>query len=153
MERKKYIHYGHNSFDRNLFTPISNMDRWVKPSGGFWASPMDSDYGWGDWCRRNSFHSYRLLEYFKFKLSENAKVIHIYSSKQLKDLPKTEENMDMWCCLDFEQLLADGWDAIELHLSEEIFEDVEYCGGLYWKLYGWDCDSILIMNPDVVEVV
>lgn len=33
--------------------------------------------------------------------------------------------------------------ALELHFSE--------CGELYWALYGWDCDCILIMNPDIME--
>ena len=46
---------------------------------------------------------------------------------------------------DFEKMLADGWDAIEFRLSED--------SELYWALYGWDCDSILVMNPDVVEEI
>lgn len=40
----------------------------------------------------------------------------------------------------------EGADAIELHLT---------CNGnmnneLYFALYGWDCNSIRIMNPDIV---
>ena len=45
------------------------------------------------------------------------------------------------CCLDFEKLSKD-YDAIE----------VIDIGKFYWALYGWDCNSILIMNPDIVEV-
>ena len=44
--------------------------------------------------------------------------------------------------IDFESL-SKSYDAIELHLSDS--ED-----NLYMMLYGWDCDSILIMNPDVI---
>lgn len=44
----------------------------------------------------------------------------------------------------FEKLLDDGWDAVELHLSE----DRSY-GGFMEGLY---CDSILVMNPDVIVV-
>ena len=152
-KNREYIHYGHSSFDRNLFTPIRNQEKWVKPSGGLWASAVDSYFGWKDWCTREKFNTTRLKFNFRFTLSETARVLHIYTAKQLKDLPRIEENMDMWCCLNFEKLLADGWDAIELHLSEECLDDVEFCGGLYWKLYGWDCDSILVMNPDIVEVI
>ena len=36
----------------------------------------------------------------------------------------------------------DNYDAIE----------VIDIGKFYWALYGWDCNSILIMNPDIVEV-
>ena len=57
----------------------------------------------------------------------------------------------MWCCLDFE-LLTYEYDAIELHLSEDNSRG-DFMECLYWVLYGWDCDSILIMNPDVVEVL
>ncbi|MFR3519297.1 MAG: hypothetical protein ACLTT4_12785 [Coprobacillus cateniformis] len=43
--------------------------------------------------------------------------------------------------LDFEELKRQ-YDAIEVNISNDY--------GLYWKLYGWDCDSILVMNSDVV---
>lgn len=146
----RYIHYGHNSFDRNLFTPISNEEMFVKPYGGLWASPIDAEYGWYEWCCDEHFHTNWLSKNFTFTLSEKAKVIHIRSVADLKELPDQKspewfKRDPIWKCIDFEKLLADGVDAVELHLSED--------GGLYQELYGWDCDSILIMNPDVVEVV
>lgn len=156
-ESKKYIHYGHSSFDRNLFTPIRNREQWVKPSGGFWASPEDAMWGWDSWCDDNNFHTDRLDQSFTFELSEKANVIHIRSVSDLDGLPEQKTpgrftSLIDWKCIDFEKLLADGVDAVELHLSEE---DLTGCGlfeGLYYRLYGWDCDSILIMNPDVVVV-
>lgn len=156
-ESKKYIHYGHSSFDRNLFNPIRNREMWVKPDGGLWASAVDSGYGWSDWCEGNDFNTHRLQQSFTFKLSESANVMHIRSVTDLDGLPdqKLLEYLGkpLWKTIDFEKLLADGVDAIELHLSEEDLCDHDFMCGLYWELYGWDCDSILIMNPDVVEVV
>lgn len=153
-EVRRYIHYGHSSFDRNLFIPIRNQERWVKPHGGLWASSVDAGYGWKDWCISNGFKIERLVEYFEFTLSDDTRVLHIYDVAQLSELPQIE-GPDMWCCLDFEQLLSDGYGAVELHLSEEKRDKLScvFAKGLYWELYGWDCDSILIMNPDVVEVV
>lgn len=155
MCSKKYIHYGHSEFNRDLFCEIKNREQFVKPSGGLWASPADAELGWKDWCTSEDFHTNRLLDSFTFELSENSKILHIRSIRDLKSLPR-QENLPFeppWVCLDFEKLLADGWDAIELHLSEE---DRSCCpdwhDGLYYQLYGWDCDSILIMNPDVIEV-
>lgn len=154
-ESKKYIHYGHSSFDRNLFVPIRNREMFVKPFGGLWASSVDAKWGWYDWCRAENFNLNRLSESFKFTLSDDARVIHIRSVADLKNLPNQElpEWFDgsLWKNIDFEKLLADGVDAVELHLSEEVLTDHSFGEGLYWQLYGWDCDSILIMNPDVVE--
>lgn len=43
---------------------------------------------------------------------------------------------------DFESLASNGVDAIEVFISEDI--------ELYDKLLGWDVDSILIMNPEII---
>jgi len=46
--------------------------------------------------------------------------------------------------LDFNKL-KEEYDAIEVFISSD--------SRLYRALYGWDCDSILIMNKDVIEYV
>lgn len=149
MGSKKYIHYGHTEFRRDLFCPIQNRQMFSKPWGGLWASPVDAKFGWIEWCEENHFREYSVSNCFEFTLSDEAKVLHIYSVDQLVDLPRTDETLANWVCLDFEQLLADGWDAVELHLSDEN-RSGGFMDGLYWSLYGWDCDSILVMNPEVV---
>ena len=158
MENKnRYIHYGHDSFDRDLFVPIYNEVMFTKPGGGLWASQIDAKFGWYEWCRVNGFRTNRLVKSFMFTLSEKARVVHIRSVADLKELPGQKNPVwfgnSQWKCIDFEKLLADGVDAVELHLSEEDLTGCGFMEGLYWELYGWDCDSILIMNPDVVEVV
>ena len=47
--------------------------------------------------------------------------------------------------LDFEEMLRNGIDAVYVEISSD--------NRLYWALYGWDCDSIVVMNPAVVEVI
>ena len=155
MSSKKYIHYGHAEFRPELFREIKNRYEFVKPSGGLWASAVDAPYGWKQWCMDQDFYVHRLQDNFTFELSENSKILHIRSVEDLESLPK-QENVVInppWVSLDFEKLLADGWDAVELHLSEENLDTLGWFDGLYYALYGWDCDSILIMNPDVVEVL
>ena len=51
-------------------------------------------------------------------------------------------DMAMLVAPDFEAILRQGYDAMEIHISE--------CPSLYSAMYGWDVDSILIMNPDIV---
>lgn len=143
MESKKYIHYGHASFHRELFSPIRNDEyTGVKPFGGLWASAVDATWGWKKWCERENFQRHNLLVSFSFHLAPTANVFVIDSMDCLEKLPKRKCKHDIWVSLDFEKIRDSGVDAIELVLSA----DPE----LYWALYGWDCDSILIMNPDII---
>lgn len=48
----------------------------------------------------------------------------------------------LWKALDFETLESSGVDAVEVNLSAD--------RNLYYELYGWDCDSILIINPEII---
>ena len=141
---KKYIHYGHRSFNRNLFIPIANRRNLAKPIGGLWASAVDADYGWKDWCEDSDFRKCENENSFIFTLSDNARVLYIDNISDTDNLPKTsgEFKLCSWVCLDFEKL-KDEYDAIEVKISGD---------GIYFGLYGWDCDSILIMNPDIIEV-
>lgn len=158
----EYIHYGHGSeFIPQRFVPIHNtqLPR-VKPehSTGLWASPIDSDNSWKDWCECNDFHVDRLNTYFKFELTEGSKIIFIDSEATLKELyelgykhPRLNEYKKTICMsfydleyyLDFEKLLADGYDAVEVKINADT----------YFSLYGWDCDSIIILNPDCIVPV
>lgn len=144
MQDKIYIHYGHTTFDPNLFNPIQNEQCWVKPRGGLWASPIDAKLGWKDWCEREEFRECIEENSFRFTLPE-ANIFVIDSVDKLKELPTIVDPVWSPICtlIDFEKCIELGYDAIELNLSAD--------GRLYWELYGWDCDSILIMNPDKIK--
>ena len=77
-------------------------------------------------------------------LSNDARVLYINSVNDLEDLPELHNEIGIcsWKLLNFEKL-AKTYDAIEVNISG----DPE----LYFALYGWDCDSILIMNPNIIE--
>lgn len=156
---KEYIHYGHKEFNINSFNEVKNETAilWSKPrTGGLWASSIDAQYGWKQWCENNEFRECNEDNSFKFTLNKNANVFHIYSVKDLKNLPQLLKPSDSRlstneCFIDFENTLHSGIDAIELHLSEENKDDYNnYMDSLYYALYGWDCDSILIMNPEII---
>lgn len=137
----KYIHYGSNEFDINRFEKIKNKEVLPKPSGGLWGSRINITTGWKDWCRNTGFKS-NLKEYFIFSLKEDAKILTINSNEQLKQLPKQDNNLyGVYCSLDFEELFKE-YDAIEVFISED--------RELYFSLYGWDCDSIIVINPSKI---
>ena len=52
---KKYIHYGSEHFDLEMFEPIKNQRYRNKPYGGMWASPTDAEDNWYNWCLFNDY--------------------------------------------------------------------------------------------------
>lgn len=131
---KKYIHYGCKSFQRERFMPVRNRERGfiTKPYGGFY---FEAD----------------LTQFFTFTLSKKARVLKIESFNDLAGLPRTSvEPFEDEVYLDFESL-AKRWDAIGVTF---------YRGGLLQRshksydlvnaLRFWDCDSLLVLNPDVI---
>ena len=150
-----YIHYGHNNYDEAQFMPIQNLTKWIKPDGGLWASPVKSSYGWKDWNETSNYMRCDEKNSFKFKLKTDAKVLVIDSLKSLQRLIPdgkrsiygyvegiTEDTKQYY--LNFE-VLARMYDAILYEVSK--------CQELYWVLYGWDCDSLLVLNKDKIEVL
>jgi len=99
-----------------------------------------------------------LEKYFIFTLAFNANILQIDNKDDLIALPKADSpivngkefptSIMPWVLLDFEKLLADGVDAIQLNMSSDTAS--KYNDSLYQTLYGWDCDSLLVMNRDVI---
>ena len=154
MEPTKYIHYGHTGFDPNAFNQIQNEPMFAKPIGGLWASPIDSPWGWKDWCDAEQFRECTEENSFTFTLSDDAKILRIYDIDDLKDLPEVEGPSKFRFCtmysikryyLDFEKL-SEEYDGIEVFIETEEGRN----GSLYWALYGWDCNSVCIFNPDII---
>jgi hypothetical protein len=159
---KKYIHYGSDHFDEGRFMPIKNdilMGLSNKPLGGLWSSDKNAEFGWKDWCKSEDFYLERLKKHFEFTLRNEARILRIDSCNILQSLPEVnieilpstnKEIFEMYNSrfsrlkkyfLDFE-CIAKKYDAIEVLISKDY--------NLYYALYGWDCDTLLVMNPDVM---
>ena len=152
---QKYVHYGCSSFDREKFVPISNNIEIPKPNGGLWASRVDAKFGWKDWCEGTKGFEDTLEQSFEFELKPDARVLVIDNISQLDDLPKGKSLFDvlkeqgvpmdfhkgLWTFLDFEKL-AEDYDAVEVIISAD--------HNLHFQIYTWDCDAIVVMNPDVI---
>ena len=145
---KTYIHYGSTAFIEKSWEPICN-ENWIKPYGGLWASAIDAPYGWKDWNETSNYMKCEEENSFKFKLKPEAKLLVIDSVNALKRLHKLQYTVTTLVrdtyFLNFERLLADGYDVIDFQLSKD--------HELYWLMYGWDCDSILVMNKDALVLV
>jgi len=139
MINTKFIHYGTNEFDPKLFKPIKNIN-FCKPSGGLWASPEDSPFGWEDWCIREDYNPDSLKKYFTFILSPECKIYKIESYEDLIKLPLYNKSRH----LDFEEI-SKSYGAIWLTECGEVRTHFTNP-----SLYGWDCDSILIFKPEYI---
>lgn len=130
------IHYGTNHYDPQRVQPIRNV-RWVKPHGGLWTSPVDSTWGWRDWCR-SEMPGWVEKPHCLLHFSGSVHVIN--SLSDLMRLPWLEDTFGGHP--DFE-LLAQQCDA--LHLTVAGQECTRFSTPRH--LYGWDCETVLVFNP------
>ena len=144
----EYIHYGASKYDPKKFKPIKNLRDccgFSKPYGGLWASPVITQMGWKDWNEKENFRVCDEQNSFRFKLKSGCKIAYIDSEGKLNTVPDLIEpgNPQRRKFIDFEKALEIGFDAIEISISK--------CPSLYWALYGWDCDSIVVLNKGAIE--
>lgn len=147
----KCVHYGAIQFNPTLFAPIQNR-RWAnKPLGGLWASDVNAAYGWKKFCKDAGFRIKKTNDRIRFFFELNTdRILLIDSSEKACELPqrrKQESELGIEVTYpvlpDFETI-ATQYDAIDFRISSD--------PSLYRTLYSWDCDSILVMNPNVINV-
>lgn len=150
MDSPVYIHYGSTKFIPTKGFPIKNQEYFMKPKGGLWASRKNASFGWKDWCKEEDFRDCDIANSFEFTFAKQAKIVTINTTKQLYNLPKMENDGLAWVySIDFEKCLHLGIDAIELCWYGDEYRDAA-SGNLHYELYGWDCDSIVVLNPDAI---
>lgn len=154
MSKTLYEHYFRGEeiteFSRELISPITNLDICSnKPMGGFWASRCDAEYGWRDWCITTGHKSWADDKPFIFSLTNDARILQIKSNDDMEKLRPYE--LGSSCGLTVNIATARGYDFERMTKDYDAIEVDGY--RLYWQMYGWDCESILIFNPDVIEEV
>lgn len=143
---KKYIHYGSDKFDINKFNSIKNRS-FIKPEGGLWSSPVNApNYSWYDWCLDNDFYTEQLKKSFIFTIKPTSKIITIDTNDKRKAFTNNKDlyysdRSGVFENINFQHLVELGYDGLEIFIfSEEV----------YFSFYGWDVDSLLVFNPDII---
>jgi len=141
-------HYGSSAYDPALLRPIRNRRiPFVKPLGGLWTSPVDSDWGWVDWCKAEEYGLSHLCRHFDVRFK--GKLLTVDSEADLDLLPWRDVcpgiNQQV---PDFEAIVAEGYQGMHLTV------DGQHATRTTWPrtLYGWDCESVLIFDPDSIEL-
>ena len=136
---------------------MKNITYFNKPRGGLWASPTKviydyiehwkcKSYGWKEFCEDNNFRTESGIDkQFYFCLKPDANVYSIKSNEDFENLPKTNFKEG----INYEECIRLGIDAIEYnytyaHKEESLGDKMDFI------MLGWDCDSILILNPDIM---
>lgn len=150
-----YVHYGSDTFNRaQVVISASDWNKVLigKPNG-LWASPVDAKGGWKDWCEGEEFHLDALDKHFKFKLKDTARILEVHNIEDIfRYVYEHRFGWELWyngkstkVYLDNQALMED-FDGMELYLSENYKLRDQFFSA-------WDCDSICIWNPDVIEVI
>lgn len=135
----QFIHYGSKQFNPNMFGTIKNLNS-SKPSGGLWGSPIDSKYGWKEWCKEEDY-CHDFSHFFTFQVQGN---IHIIDSlEDLLVLPTVQDQYP-----DFEKCLRIGIDAVLLTVKGKCLTRFSYP----ISLYEWDCESIVVLNKSSIVI-
>ena len=143
--KKQFIHYGSTIYNPELVRPIRNIDWRSKPLGGYWMSPIDSIYSWKEWCLEEDFRSDKYFESsVKLEFKDDAKIYIIDSYSDLEKLSYINYR-ELIPTLDFEKISKE-YDAIWLTVKGE--QVTRFSKPI--SLYGWDCESVLVMNPQSI---
>ena len=146
----KYINLGcGNSFDPLKFVEPKNRPKFCKPWGGLWGSPENSKFGWERWCEMEGFRIERNKESrFKFTLDPDAKIYVINSIPDLLAVPYKIRKWEDEDLIDFEKMALE-YDAIFLTVKGEQETRFSWESGM--SLYGWDCESILVLKKEKIR--
>ena len=140
----RYIHYGSAKFDKSKFKSIENIQFFNKPNGGLWGCEVGTKFGWKEFCELENIDWVNLSDSFEFELTTEARVLRLHNLDDYVEFRSKYAINDIGIKLalgyDFERI-AKEYDVIDFKVGE-----------LYMALYGWDVDSILVLNPDVIKV-
>ena len=145
MNKPIYIHYGSDHFDKQMLidSVAVSKDNGIGKPTGLWASRVDAEYGWKQWCIGAEFAIDNLKNSFKFILSDEARILEINCMSDIAPYEiKTEFGFKL---LDMEALHKQ-YDGIELYISAVPRWEFNIFSA-------WDCDSIVVWNTDVIQVI
>jgi hypothetical protein len=135
----KLITYGcGDTYEPSEFRSVENKNH-MKPKGGLWASPINCNYGWREWCDDNDFGDRST----QFEIIFTGNVLVINSAADI-DLLDWRDDVFYRSIVDYEKLQGRGVDAI--YITEKGEQETRFLQPR--DLYGYDCECVLIMNPE-----
>lgn len=152
----EYIHYGDDKFDPQLCTKKLIYHHRAKPDKGIWASPVNAEFGWKEWCESEMHYpkGFDWKKSFTFTLTKEANILYIHTEDDILDY--IIENPDDWNLFNTKTTISDSLNLEKLYKEfdgMELFMFENYIDLHYSIFNSWDCDSIVVWNPDVINVI
>lgn len=145
-------HFGSKEFVYSKFKQIkNNHQRFNKPVGGLWTSPADSTNSWLHFCLNNNFNKEKLNNSFSFQINKEAKGLVVDKDCDLESLPTTTFSYldgSKITIFDFEKM-AKEFDY--LHFKFDGGSTMRYDFDDWRTFYGWDCETVLVFNPNIIH--
>lgn len=166
MEKnKEFITYGiifNPEKFQKLTTSTPRFYSLNKPRGGLWGSPIDSKWGWKDWCLAEGFRVSKLNSYTKWKVKSPNKIYVIDSKEDLIAVTNKYGEITSYSTfttsiipINFYKMKEDGWKGV--YLTEkgnfECHYDFPYKDGDYVGLNAWDCESIIVWDLKEIQII
>ena len=141
--------------------PIKNNS--PKPWGGLWTCRENTPegYSWKDWCEHEEpewINKYDTI----ITLKDDARILVINSKEAYKNNIKYTllhgiNINDIPPSFNKEQLMFTGLLTVDYESLKEKYDMIDFriseYSELYYDMYGLDCDSCLILNPDCIEEI
>ena len=149
-----FVHYGSTEFDMDVFERAYTRSFDVKPESGFWASPIDTSNSWDAWCKREHFHLNHPNIRCEFTVSQTAKVLQVFT---MDDIAFMLKNYPAQCesgILPYGNYMEQGlpYLMIDYEAMSKDFDGIYYDHTSLGNILGpWDCDSVCIFNPEVMQ--
>lgn len=119
-----------------------------KPIFGLWASPVDSEWGWRNFCMDGGWNLERLTNKFLFKLSPDSKIYVIDNIEDLNAISAFGPDSFGWKTINFRKLLNEGYDG--LYITRDAAHIQDDSKTMLKGLDSWDVESICVFNKDVI---
>lgn len=144
----KVVHYTKPFFKLRPINIENAKDRIpIKPQGGLWCSPLDSTWGWVDWCKAEDFddieHKQRVI--LDVDISQFFVIDNVNDMGRLPwfSIYKTIYGID------FERMVKEGMAGIYLTKKGQFETRFTFPK----SLYGWDCETVLIMSNECIRSI
>lgn len=127
---------------------LSSTPFQYKPTGALYTTPVGSSHSWRQWCEEEAVHVEQLRYRVELEIDTTGLVV-INIASDLDKLPwVTWEKAPMLRHVDWFGMKQDGVTGVWLTAWGEM--ETRW-GPLTRNLYGWDCETVAILDERIVR--